>query len=541
MTEQTAIDNLFPGEQDIPDSYRIPEPMEQREYLIGGGLLIWQGDQQPIKSPVCIRRNAVAEQVNIGSTPLMDSATALKALDAAVKAYDAGHGAWPTMSVAERIDHVETFLARMRERRDEVVKLLMWEIGKNLRDSEKEFDRTCDYIVETVNALKDLDRRSSRFEIEQGTLGQIRRVPFGVTLCMGPYNYPLNETFTTLIPALIMGNTVIFKPAKYGVLLIRPLLKAFQESFPPGVINVIYGRGRATVGVLMESGKVDVFAFIGTNKGASELKKLHPKPHRLRAILGLDAKNPGIILKDVDLENAVKECVTGALSFNGQRCTALKILWVQESIADRFIERFNQRVAELKPGMPWEPGVALTPLPEPGKTEYLRQLVEDAVSKGARVVNENGGTINQTFFYPAVLYPVNGNMRVYHEEQFGPVIPIVPYRELDEVIRYVLDSNFGQQLSIFGEDPTDVARLVDAFSNQVGRINLNAQCQRGPDTFPFNGRKDSAEGTLSVADALRQFSIRTLVAAKNDGQSKALISDIIRNRRSNFLSTDFIF
>lgn len=541
MTEQTAIDNLFPGEQDIPDSYRIPEPMEQREYLIGGALLTWQGDQQPIKSPVCIRRNGVAEQVNIGSTPLMDSATALKALDAAVKAYDAGHGAWPTMSVAERIDHVETFLAKMRERRDEVVKLLMWEIGKNLKDSEKEFDRTCDYIVETVNALKDLDRRSSRFEIEQGTLGQIRRVPFGVTLCMGPYNYPLNETFTTLIPALIMGNTVIFKPAKYGVLLIRPLLKAFQESFPPGVINVIYGRGRATVGVLMESGKVDVFAFIGTNKGASELKKLHPKLHRLRAILGLDAKNPGIILKDVDLENAVKECVTGALSFNGQRCTALKILWVQESIADRFIERFNQRVAELKLGMPWEPGVALTPLPEPGKTEYLRQLVEDAVSKGARVVNENGGTINQTFFYPAVLYPVNGNMRVYHEEQFGPVIPIVPYRELDEVIRYVLDSNFGQQLSIFGEDPTDVAKLVDAFSNQVGRINLNAQCQRGPDTFPFNGRKDSAEGTLSVADALRQFSIRTLVAAKNDSQSKALISDIIRNRRSNFLSTDFIF
>lgn len=107
------------------------------------------------------------------------------------------------------------------------------------------------------------------------------------------------------------------------------------QSFPPGVINVIYGRGRETVGVLMESGKVDVFAFIGTNKGASELKKLHPKPHRLRAILGLDAKNPGIILKDVDQENAVKECVTGALSFNGQRCMALKVLWMQESIADR--------------------------------------------------------------------------------------------------------------------------------------------------------------------------------------------------------------
>lgn len=101
-------------------------------------------------------------------------------------------------------------------------------------------------------------------------------MPLGVALCMGPYNYPLNETFTTLIPALIMGNTVVFKPAKFGVLLIRPLLEAFRDSFPPGVINVIYGRGRETVSALMASGKVDVFAFIGTHSGASDLKKLHP-------------------------------------------------------------------------------------------------------------------------------------------------------------------------------------------------------------------------------------------------------------------------
>ncbi len=541
MGNHTELDTLFPGETEIPEAYRLAEPMAQREYLLGGDLLTWEGNLQPVKSPVCIRRGDAVEQVTLGGTPLMDSATALKALDAAVDAYDAGHGAWPTLSVAERIDHVEGFLARMREQRQVVVKLLMWEIGKNLKDSEKEFDRTCDYIVETVNALKELDRNSSRFEIEQGTLGQIRRVPLGVTLCMGPYNYPLNETFSTLIPALIMGNTVIFKPAKFGVLLIRPLLKAFRDSFPPGVINVIYGRGRETVGALMETGKIDVFAFIGTNKGASDLKKLHPKPHRLRAILGLDAKNPGIVLKDADLDNAVQECVGGALSFNGQRCTALKILWVHESIAEPFIEGFKQRLAKLKPGMPWEPGVALTPLPEPGKTDFLKGLVEDAVSRGAQVVNEQGGEVRGTFFYPAILYPVDSAMRVYREEQFGPVIPIVPFRDLEEVIDYVVASSFGQQLSIFGEDGQDVARLVDAFANQVGRINLNTQCQRGPDTFPFTGRKDSAEGTLSVADALREFSIRTLVAAKNDARSKTLISDIIRNRRSSFLSTDFIF
>ncbi|MFK3818326.1 NADP-dependent glyceraldehyde-3-phosphate dehydrogenase [Pseudomonas sp. NPDC089407] len=541
MSTDTRLNNLFPTSEQIPQAYRLGSPSEQRDYLVDGQLRHWQGQVATVRSPVHLAGAEGDQPVVLGSAPLLDAEAALDALQAAVRAYDNGQGAWPTMRVADRILHVEAFLTRMREQRETVVKLLMWEIGKNLKDSEKEFDRTCDYIVDTINALKDLDRRSSRFELEQGTLGQIRRVPLGVTLCMGPYNYPLNETFTTLIPALIMGNTVVFKPAKFGVLLIRPLLEAFRDSFPAGVINVIYGSGRETVSALMASGKVDVFAFIGTHKAASDLKKLHPRPHRLRAALGLDAKNPGVVLPDVDLDNAVSEAITGALSFNGQRCTALKILFVHEDVADQFLDKFNQKLAALKPGMPWEPGVALTPLPEAGKTDYLATLVADAQSKGAKVVNPGGGEIRGSFFYPAVLYPVSAQMRVYNEEQFGPVVPVVPYRDLQTVIDYVLDSDFGQQASIFGNDSAQVGRLVDAFANQVGRININAQCQRGPDTFPFNGRKNSAEGTLSVHDALRVFSIRTLVATKFQADNKTLISDIIQKRESSFLTTDYLF
>jgi glyceraldehyde-3-phosphate dehydrogenase (NADP+) len=535
------LDSLFPSAENIPETWRLGAPLEQRDYLVNGELRRWDGPLATVRSPVWLKEGADERQVVLGSAPLLDADTALTALGAAVQAYDKGRGAWPNMRVAERIQHVETFLARMREQRQAVVKLLMWEIGKNLKDSEKEFDRTCDYIVDTINALKDLDRRSSRFELEQGTLGQIRRAPLGVALCMGPYNYPLNETFTTLIPALIMGNTVVFKPAKFGVLLIRPLLEAFRDSFPPGVINVIYGRGRETVSALMASGNVDVFAFIGTHKAASDLKKLHPRPHRLRAALGLDAKNPGIVLPQVDLDNAVEEAVTGALSFNGQRCTALKILFVHEDVVDAFLDKFQRKLAALKPGMPWEPGVALTPLPEPGKVDYLDGLVADATAKGARVLNEGGGQSRGSFFYPALLYPVNHEMRVYHEEQFGPLVPVVPYRDLQTVIDYVLDSDYGQQLSLFGNDPATIGSLVDIFANQVGRININAQCQRGPDTYPFNGRKNSAEGTLSVHDALRVFSIRTLVATRFQEANKALISEIIRNRQSSFLTTDYIF
>jgi glyceraldehyde-3-phosphate dehydrogenase (NADP+) len=535
------LSNVFPQESNIPERFRIDNAVEQREYLIGGEMKTWTGNLNPVLSPVFVREGNEYKQKVIGSTPLLTSKESLEALDAAVKAYDLGHGLWPTLSVVQRIEHVEKFLTAMRSKRDEVVKLLMWEIGKSLKDSEKEFDRTCDYIADTIKALKDLDRNSAKLIEDQGFTAQIRRVPMGVALCMGPFNYPLNETFTTLIPALIMGNTVVFKPAKYGVLLIRPLIQAFRDSFPAGVINIIYGRGRETVGALMETGKIDVFAFIGTNKGANDLKRLHPKPHRLKAILGLDAKNPAIVLPDADLDNAVSECITGSLSFNGQRCTALKLLYVHTSVVDTFIEKFKAAIKKLKPGMPWDDGVNLTPLPEPGKTDFLKDLVEDAKQHGAKIMNENGGEILHSFFYPALLYPVNDKMKIFYEEQFGPVVPIVPFNDDDEAINYVVNSNFGQQVSIFGTDSKRVAKLMDAFVNQVGRINLNTQSQRGPDSFPFNGRKDSAEGTLSIADALRVFSIRTIVATKNSDSNIHIISNIIRNRESAFLSTDYIF
>jgi glyceraldehyde-3-phosphate dehydrogenase (NADP+) len=132
-------------------------------------------------------------------------------------------------------------------------------------------------------------------------------------------------------------------------------------------------------------------------------------------------------------------------------------------------------------------------------------------------------------------------MRVHHEEQFGPVVPIVPFDDLHAPISWVEQSCYGQQVSLFGTDPDMLAKLIDPLVNQVCRVNLNSQCQRGPDVFPFTGRKDSAEGTLSVSDALRVFSIRTLVAAKSSEINKAILTAILRDHKSNFLSTDFIF
>jgi glyceraldehyde-3-phosphate dehydrogenase (NADP+) len=508
--------------------------------LINGEILQWKGNFEKVYSPIFTKSNNQFDNY-IGQYPLHDKATSQKALDAAVRAYDNGVGEWPSMKVEDRISHIKEFVYKMKSQRDLIIKLLMWEIGKTYNDSAKEFDRTVEYIIDTIDELKELDRKSSRFEIEQGIIAQIRRTPLGVVLCMGPYNYPLNETFTTLIPALIMGNTVIFKPPKHGVLLHSPLLKAFQESFPKGVVNTVYGEGQVVISPLMESGKIDILAFIGSSRVADILKKQHPEPHKLKSILGLEAKNPAIILEDADIEKTVKECITGALSYNGQRCTALKILFVHNSIKEMFTKRFAEEVDKLKCGMPWEDGVQITPLPEDSKTEFLTELIKDAEKFGGKQINKNGGIYNKSIFFPAVIDNVNRKMRLYHEEQFGPIIPIVGFDNINEPLNYVVESNYGQQASIFGQNSDKIAKLIDILVNQVCRVNINSQCQRGPDVFPFTGRKDSAQGTLSVYDALRAFSIRSLVASKSEEDNKEIISDIVKNQKSSFLSTDFIF
>lgn len=541
MSFEEQLHQMYPAADAIPALYQLPAEVHQREYLSGGEMKSWNGDVHTVLSPICIQTPEGLKRKVIGSYPLAGQEEAIAAMDAALLAYNDGRGEWPTMPVAERITCMEKFTGKMIEKKEEVVKLIMWEIGKSYGDSVKEFDRTIEYINSTIDALKDLDRNSGRFEIEQGIIGQIRRSPLGVVLCMGPFNYPLNETFTTLIPALIMGNTILFKPPKHGTLLHYPLLEAFRTCFPKGVVNTIYGRGNVIIAPLMESGKINVLTLIGSSKVANQLKKMHPKVNRLRAILGLDAKNAAIITDKADLDLAVKECVLGSLSFNGQRCTAIKIIFVHRKVADAFLEKLSAAIGKLKLGMPWDKDVFLTPLPEPQKPAYLKECIDDALANGAKVMNENGGMMYESAVFPAVLYPVNEKMKLYREEQFGPLIPVLPFDDIETPIEYLIHSDHGQQVSLFSNDADELASLIDPLVNQVSRVNINSQCQRGPDIFPFTGRKDSAEGTLSVPDALRAFSIRTMVAVKQTEENKKLLNQIISGEKSNFLSTKYIF
>lgn len=523
---------------DIPKNYQISSLVHQKTYLVNGELIEWDGPISDVYSTISSTTDY--SPTLLGSIPLLNKEQAMNALDAASNAYNKGQGLWPTMKVSSRIKCLEKFVQQMKTKREEVVKYLMWEIGKNLKDSQKEFDRTVDYIYDTIDDYKQIDRNSAKFHKHSGVYAHIRRGPLGVVLCLGPYNYPLNETFALLIPALIMGNTAIFKPAKLGVLLLAPLMEAFQNSFPKGVVNILFGRGRTLATPLMETGKIDVLALIGHSNSANALQNSHPKKNRLRIVLGLEAKNPAIILPDADLDLAVKECIAGTLSFNGQRCTALKILYVHESIFGNFINKFCNEVDNLKFGNPWDDNVMLTPLPEVDKPNYIQSLIDDAKSKGAKILNKKGAVRTDNYIYPSILYPVDKSMKVYHEEQFGPVIPIITFNDIQKPLDDMAESNYGQQVSVFGKDTKALAPLIDSLVNLVCRVNLNSSCQRGPDVFPFTGRKDSAFSTLSVRDALRSFSIRTFVAAKDNPDNSSILKEMLDEKKSNFISTDYL-
>jgi len=523
--------------QNIPEKYRLNSPIHHDTYLIDGKIGKWNGEFTEVISTL-LANEEDDKYITLGDSPKMDKKHALLALEAADKAFSNGTGTWPTMKVYERINCMQKFVDLMVLKRDEVVKLLMWEIGKNLKDSEKEFDRTVDYINETIKEYKKIDRDGAFFHNNSGVRALIRRGPLGVVLCLGPYNYPLNETFALLIPAIIMGNTAIFKPAKHGVLLIAPLLEAFKKSFPPGVVNIVFGRGREIAAPIMETGKINVLALIGHSSSAISLQDLHPQKNRLRLVLGLEAKNPAIIMDDADLELTVNECLNGSLSYNGQRCTAIKVIYVHEKIKEKFLKKFCDRVDSLKLGLPWE-NTLLTPLPEPNKPKYISELIDDATSKGAKIINKNGGKKFKNFVFPAVLYPVSEDMDVYKEEQFGPVIPVISFSDINTPINFMADSNYGQQVSLFGNSEEKLGPIIDSLVNLVCRVNLNSSCQRGPDVYPFTGRKDSAVATLSVHDALRSFSIRTFVASKDNPTNKNLLRKLIDNKKSNFIRTDY--
>ena len=459
------------------------------------------------------------------------------AVNAAQKAFE---GDWPKLLPKERAKFLRLIGQQLRDNAEMLGEIETIDTGKIIRETKKQAIYIADYYDYYAGLADKVE--GTVLPIDKPNIQAITtRIPIGVIAAIIPWNSQMFLTAVKLAPALAMGNTIIIKASEIAPTPLLEFAKIIDKAgLPAGVVNIIYGRGRTLATPIMETGKVDVLALIGNSKSANSIQANHPNKNRLRLVLGLEAKNPAIVLPDADLDLAIDECIAGTLSFNGQRCTALKVLYVHKDIIDEFNRRFSLRVDALKFGNPWEPGVKLTPLPEKDKPAYIQELIDDAKNLGAKIINEKGGQITENYIFPAVLYPVKKSMRVFKEEQFGPVIPILSFTNIAEPLDDMAESNYGQQVSIFGKDVKKLASLIDTLVNLVCRVNLNSSCQRGPDVYPFTGRKDSAFSTLSVHDALRSFSIRTFVASKDNDYNNAIINELLDKKASNFISTDYI-
>ena len=517
---------------------RSPPSVDGSSYLfLGGDRKDWTGPTTEVLSPIFTKEK---KRAVIGTLSVMDSKAALETLDEAVKAWDKGQGEWPQKSMAERGKAIEEYLEALQESRSEIVEMLMWEIAKTEADAAKEFDRTIAFAKQVLAAVTKLDRFGGDVWHDFGgkISARVERGPVGVTLMLAPFNYPLNEMYAMMIPALLTGNIVLLKLPSIGALTHVLTVPALEKALPKGVVNFVTGSGRAVLPAVMETGKVDAIGFIGGSKGADALVKAHPHPHRLRVFSQLEGKNMAIVLPDADLETATSEIAVGALSYNGQRCTAIKLIMVHDSIADAFVEKLISKVDALKGGLPWDSDVQITPLPEPKKPKYLAELIDDALSKGAKVLNSNGADVAGALFTPAVVAYVDDSMRLFHEEQFGPVVPVGKFSDVSSIILAAKASWSGQQVAIFTKDDSkNAALLIDTLSTIVGRANLNLQCQRGPDVLPFSGRRSSAMGTMSVDDALKAFSVEIVIATKPS--DKSLVANI--EAHSNLLAPEKTF
>ena len=516
-----SLDSSIVRFEQIPAAFRPPS-VECHAYL-AGTLRECNGPLRPVFSPVPLRTVEGYAYPRLGALPDLDETHAEAALAAALAAFDRGDGDWPSRQLEQRADTVRGFVEALRPLREIIALHIMWEVGKVHTEALNEFDRTLEYALETVDAALALDKRERRDTSLQQVVGRVDLLPVGVVLCVGPYNYPFYETLTNAIPALLMGNSVIVKAPPRGGLLYAHLLPLLEDFFPAGAINLLFGDGERLLPPLLAPGAVDVFAFIGGSQTADALIAAHPAPHRLHNVLGLEAKNAAIVLPDAPMDITVAECVKGALAFNGQRCAAIKMLLVHEDIAEAFIDRLRAEFAAAEPGMPWD-DVRCTPVSSPEHAEWLEELLADALRRGATVENADGGERMLTLMRPALLSGVTPTMRIHDEEQFGPILPVMTFREEQEALDYVRHSRYGQQCSVFGSSPAQLTRLVTAAARWVGRVNINGKCQRGPDHFPFTGKRDSALGTVSIEEALRRFCISTVIATPEYPENTSLWS-----------------
>ncbi|KAG0584008.1 hypothetical protein KC19_3G179000 [Ceratodon purpureus] len=323
------------------------------------------------------------------------------------------------------------------------------------------------------------------------------KIPLGVVLCIPPFNYPVNLAVSKIAPALITGNAVILKPPTQGAVSALHMVHcAHMAGFPKGLLAAITGKGSEIGDLMTMHPGIDCISFTGGDTGISISKKAGMIPLQME----LGGKDCCIVLEDADLELAANNVIKGGYSYSGQRCTAIKVICVMESVAEELVKKIVEKMTKLKVGMP-EDNCDITPVVSESSANFIQGLVEDAKTKGAKFHQEWKRENN--LIYPLLIDNVTPDMRIAWEEPFGPVIPVIRIKTVEEGIHFCNANNFALQGCVFSKDINKAILVSNAM--ETGTIQINSAPARGPDHFPFQGLRDSGIGTQGVTNSIHMM------------------------------------
>ncbi|WP_261129329.1 NADP-dependent glyceraldehyde-3-phosphate dehydrogenase [Bacillus sp. Marseille-Q3570] len=441
---------------------------------------------------------SVTGEERIGVIPIMEKESVEKAIHKAKEAQPQ----WAEIELYKRADILHDWADQLLKNQANIAEVISKEVGKGYNAAKKEVTRTADlirYVAEEGCRMHGELLKGDSFKGGKATkMAMVEQAPLGVVLAISPFNYPVNLAASKIAPALISGNAVVFKPASQGALSGLLMVEALlQTDIPQEVVQTVTGKGSEIGDLLVTHPDIDMITFTGssaTGQAISQKAKMKP------VVLELGGKDPAFVLEDADLSLAAEQIVSGAFSYSGQRCTAIKRVLADQKIADELIGKIKELVEQLSVGSP-EENATITPLINTQAADYVEELIEEALEKGAAPVLNHKRVNN--LISPALLDHVTTDMRIAWEEPFGPVLPILRFKEEAEMIKIANQSEYGLQASIFTKN-VQKAFFMGSKLN-VGSVQLNAKTERGPDHFPFIGAKSSGLGSQGIRRSIESM------------------------------------
>lgn len=457
----------------------------------------WKGTSQTIT----IKEPATGKE--LGTVPAMEE----KEIEEVMQSARQAQKEWQALAVVERAQILHQAAQLLKKEAVEIGTLLSKEIAKSKAASIQEVERTADLIAYTAEEGCRMEGQilegGSFSKKDQNKIAFVHKEPMGVVLAIAPFNYPVNLAASKIAPALIGGNTVVFKTPTQGAISGLQLARIFHEAgVPAGVLNTVTGRGSVIGDALVMHPEVDAINFTGSTEIGTHIAKLAGmKP----CIMELGGKDAALVLEDANLKNAAKEIVAGAFQYSGQRCTAIKRVLVTEKNADALVEAIQKEMETLSIGLP-EENADITPLIDHFVADHIELLIEDALLKGA--IAKTKYQRKENLIWPMLLDQVTVDMDLAWEEPFGPVLPILRVKDETEMVRLANDSEYGLQSAIFTENYSLAMKL--AHELKVGTVHINHRTQRGADHFPFLGIKNSGLGVQGI-----KYSIDAMMRMKS--------------------------